>query len=37
MRVANRATVRRDIEDWIKACNQRRLHPSLGYQAPGEM
>ncbi len=30
----DRATARRDIENWIKACNQRRLHSSLGYQTP---
>jgi transposase InsO family protein len=30
----DRATARRDIENWIKAYNERRLHSSLGYQTP---
>lgn len=28
----DRATVRRDIENWIKHYSERRLHSSLGYQ-----
>jgi putative transposase len=32
----DRATVRRDIENWIKFYNERRLHSSLGYQTPTE-
>jgi transposase InsO family protein len=32
----DRATARRDIESWIKAYNERRLHSSLGYQTPVE-
>jgi len=30
----DRATARRDIENWIKAYNERRLHSSLGYETP---
>lgn len=30
----DRATARRDIENWIKAYNERRMHSSLGYQTP---
>jgi transposase InsO family protein len=30
----DRATARRDIENWIKAYNERRLHFSLGYETP---
>ena len=30
----DRATARRDIEKWIKAYDERRLHSSLGYQTP---
>ena len=30
----NRATARRDIENWITEYNERRLHSSLGYQTP---
>ena len=26
------AAARRDIENWIKSCKERRLHSSLGYQ-----
>lgn len=33
----DRATARRDIENWIKTYNQRRLHSSLGHQAPVEV
>jgi transposase InsO family protein len=33
----DRATARRDIENWIKTYNQRRLHSSLGYQTPDEV
>jgi len=33
----DRATARRDIENWIKTYNQRRLHSSLGYQTPHEV
>lgn len=32
----DRATARRDIENWIKLYNERRLHSSLGYQTPVE-
>jgi transposase InsO family protein len=32
----DRATARRDIENWIKGYNQRRLHSPLGYQTPVE-
>jgi putative transposase len=31
---SDRATARRDIENWIKAYNERRLHSSLGYEPP---
>jgi transposase InsO family protein len=30
----DRATARRDIENWIKSYNERRLHSSLGYEPP---
>ena len=30
------ATARRDIENWIKLYNERRLHSSLGYRTPIE-
>jgi transposase InsO family protein len=30
----DRATARRDIEAWIKAYNERRIHSSLGYETP---
>ncbi|MGH3630761.1 MAG: integrase core domain-containing protein, partial [Sciscionella sp.] len=30
----DRATARRDIENWIKSYNERRLHSSLGYESP---
>ena len=30
----DRVTARRDIENWIKLYNERRLHSSLGYQTP---
>ena len=30
----DRASARRDIENWIKSYNERRLHSSLGYQPP---
>jgi transposase InsO family protein len=30
------ATARRDIENWIKLYNERRLHSSLGYRTPVE-
>lgn len=30
------AAARRDIENWIKNYNERRLHSSIGYQAPVE-
>ena len=33
----DRATAHRDIENWIRAYNERRLHSSLGYQAPLEV
>ena len=29
----DRAAARRDIENWIKSYNERRLHSSIGYQA----
>jgi putative transposase len=32
----NRASARRDIENWIKAYNERRLHSAIGYQIPTE-
>jgi putative transposase len=30
----DRATARRDIENWIKIYNERRIHSSLGYETP---
>jgi putative transposase len=33
---SDRATARRDIENWIKQYNERRLHSSLGYRIPVE-
>jgi transposase InsO family protein len=33
----DRATARRDIENWINGYNQRRLHSTLGYQTPVEV
>ena len=30
----DRAAARRDIENWIKQYNERRLHSSLGYRTP---
>jgi transposase InsO family protein len=30
----DRATARRDIENWITDCNRRRLRSSLGSQTP---
>jgi hypothetical protein len=30
------AAARRDIENWIKSYNERRLHSSLGYRTPIE-
>jgi putative transposase len=32
----DRATARRDIESWITAYNERRLHSTLGYRTPAE-
>ena len=32
----DRASARRDIENWIKSYNERRLHSSLGYRTPLE-
>lgn len=32
----DRATARRDIENWITFYNERRLHSSLGYTTPAE-
>jgi len=32
----DRASARRDIENWITAYNERRLHSSLGYKTPTE-
>lgn len=32
----HRASVRRDIENWIKFYNERRLHSVLDYQPPVE-
>lgn len=31
---SDRATARRDIENWIISYNERRLHSSIGYQSP---
>ena len=33
----DRETARRDIENWITAYNERRLHSSLGYRTPLEV
>jgi putative transposase len=30
----DRATARRDIENWIKGYNERRMHSSIGYETP---
>jgi putative transposase len=30
----DRATARHDTENWIKAYNERRMHPSPGYETP---
>ena len=32
----DRASARRDIENWIKFYNERRPHSALGYQPPAE-
>jgi transposase InsO family protein len=32
----DRATARRDIENWITTYNERRLHPAAGYRTPTE-
>jgi transposase InsO family protein len=32
----DRASARRDIENWIKAYSERRLHSAIGYQTPTE-
>ena len=32
----NRASARRDIENWITSYNERRLHSALGYRPPRE-
>ena len=32
----DRATARRDIENWITEYNRRRLHSALGYRTPTE-
>ena len=32
----DRASARRDIENWIKSYNERRLHSALGYRPPTE-
>ena len=32
----DRTSARRDIENWITAYNQRRLHSTLGYRTPAE-
>src|SRR6266700_7809977 len=33
---ADRAGALRDIENWIKSYNERRLHSALGYRPPTE-
>jgi transposase InsO family protein len=33
---SDRASARRDIENWITHYNQRRLHSALGYRTPVE-
>jgi putative transposase len=33
----DRATARHDIENWIRAYNERRLHSSIGYRTPTEL
>jgi putative transposase len=33
----DRAGARRDIENWIKTYNERRLHSTIGYRTPTEM
>lgn len=32
----DRASARRDIENWIKSYNERRLHSALSYRTPSE-
>jgi len=32
----DRASARRDIENWIKTYNERRLHSAIGYRTPTE-
>lgn len=32
----DRATARREIENWITSYNERRLHSALGYRIPAE-
>jgi len=32
----DRASARRDIENWIKSYNERRLQSALGYRPPTE-
>lgn len=33
----DRVSARRDIENWIKTYNERRLHSTIGYRTPTEM
>lgn len=33
----DRASARRDIEDWIKSYNERRLHSTIDYRPPTEI
>jgi putative transposase len=33
----DRTSARRDIENWIKSCNERRLHSTIDYRPPTEI